>query len=206
MHIPRARTVCLQAIFGDYLGAQLAKQSDPELRRVVLDDDHPLVGDLGPSHRRRLAGVLGLADLWRVAAWVEPPFLRSEADVFAHMFDRTRHGHERRVWVLCLDPDDALQDEVLAQCGGVPDVPTPARVLLRHAIRMAATSIYVVESMGVWRPRVGADTCTAFQALREVGEQLGISVNGWLVIARDGAIWVREDTPTEDLSTPAHAA
>jgi hypothetical protein len=187
----RARRAALNTVLGRSVGRGLGTCSWRELEDAATREDHPFTRWWTPGERARLAAALALCRLYYPAQPV-PSVVDGVPDVVRHFTRRCRELADRVVWLLTLDGDGHLKDEVLVVYGGSLDAVPALRTVLRQALRQGAERLYVVDYRPLEFVTADAPTLAALATLQEVGRAVGLVVEDWVLLGPNGALSVAE--------------
>lgn len=206
----RDRVGYLSLFFPELRARELARMRHSDIRAVLDFPDmiRPELPNLTPDERMRLRAFCRLVELYAPTASSPPAAtLLATADVWSHFRARAADLRESTTWVVCLDGEFRVDEEVLAVVGGTPDSPPPLKTLLRHVLIRPHARFIVVDFRPFNVPAVDEATTLAFERLRELGGMAGARITDWVVLGFHGAVSVSDQlASTGPIEFPAKAA
>lgn len=92
---------------------------------------------------------------------------------------------ERAIFILCLNAEQNLDEEVLAVIGGDLDRPPALKALLRHVLIRPHLTFTIVDFRPYVAPAADPATVVAFDRIRDLANIAGVRMNDWFVLGFD---------------------
>lgn len=142
---------------------------------------------LSGEDRTRLDALVGLARSYFPSGPRAAERLTGVSDIAARWMPVGRKHDERIIWVVTVDKDGIIEEEVLILMGGHPTKPPPLRSVLRSVLMRGRERVYVIDFRPFLAPCVDEATLLAFERLRELAGLAGLHLLDWVLVGYEGA-------------------
>lgn len=196
---PMPRDTCFRLLLGDSLAKQLKDVPLCDIAKLAYSGDIASLGHVTEWDRGRLRAALRFAELLLPANGPDIAPIRGPAAIVQAYGPRTWTLQMRTIWLVCLDDQDCLAEEVLVHMGGRPTDLPPLRQFLRHALLRGVATAYVVDFRPLEQTVVHLPTVRALRDLRVVAEIAGVHIADWVVLGRHDAMSMADQLDTTAL-------
>lgn len=135
---------------------------------------------------------------WAIGVFAvkEPVFVRSPADVAAHLFDtvfRNFMAHDQEeLWVLAADTKNYVHHHVLVYKGSLNTTVVRIGEVFKDALRFNAASIIVVHNHPSGAPEPSPEDVRVTEMIIQAGELLSVTVLDHMVIGNGRYVSMKE--------------